>query len=104
MYRGNATFWATRHLLKSDELIFVEGVLRFRRVLVANGGDKTHVRHTSKHLRSNIGTPWVVAEIFDEQFFVPVWSREVRLYRYWRNGKSLNEYLHYPADRGLLRK
>jgi hypothetical protein len=45
-----------------------EGVPRFRRVLVAHGSNKTYLRHTSKHLRSNIGSPLVVAEIFDELF------------------------------------
>jgi hypothetical protein len=90
MYRGAATFWTTRQLLRSDEVLFVEGLPRFRRVLVANGSDKTYLCHASKHLRSNIGTPWVVAKIFNEQFFVPVWSREARLYRNWRNGKSPN--------------
>jgi hypothetical protein len=37
----------------------------------------------------------VVAEIFGEQFFVPVGSCEARFYRYWRNRKSLTEYSHY---------
>jgi hypothetical protein len=46
----------------------------------------------------------VVAEIFDEQFFVPVRSREARLYRYWRNGKSPNRVSVNLMVRGLLRK
>ena len=84
--------------------MFVEGAPRFRRVLVANGSNKAYLRHTSKHLRSNIGTRWVVAEIFDEQFFMPVWSREARLYRYWRNGKSTNRVSVNLMVRGFLRK
>ena len=54
-------------------------------MLVANGSDKAEFRHASEHLGRNIRTAWVVAEIFGEQFFAPVWSREARLDRYLRN-------------------
>jgi len=48
-------------------------------VLVANGSDKTYLRHASEHLGSNIGAIRMVAEIFREYFFVSVRSREARL-------------------------
>jgi hypothetical protein len=62
---------------------------RFRRVLVANDSDKTELGHAPEYAGSNIGTARVVAQIFSESFFVPVPRREVRLYRYWRNGETL---------------
>ena len=70
-------------------------------MLVANGSDKTYLRHASEHLGSNIGAIRMVAEIFREYFFVSVRSREARLYRYWRNGKYLTKIL---MGSGLLRK
>ena len=39
---------------------------RFRRVLVANYGDKAELRHTSEHLGSNIRTGRVVTDVFSE--------------------------------------
>jgi hypothetical protein len=58
---------------------------RFGCVLIANGSDKVEFRHASEHLACNIRTARVVAEVFGEQFFVPVRSREARLDRYLRN-------------------
>jgi hypothetical protein len=47
----------------------------------------------------------VIAEIFREQFFVPIWSREASLNRYSRNWRApLSEYFYYLIDRGYLRK
>jgi hypothetical protein len=56
-----------------------------RCVLYANGSDKVEFSHASQHLGCNIRTARVVAEVFGEQFFVPVRSREARLDRYLRN-------------------
>jgi len=44
-------------------------------VLVANHNDVAQFHHASKHVSSNIGTAGVIAEVFGEQFVVPVWSR-----------------------------
>lgn len=38
--------------------------LRLRRVLVANGGGDAHFPHAAEHVCSNVGTTWVVTEIF----------------------------------------
>ena len=35
------------------------------RMLVANYSGKAELRHASEHLGSNIGTAWMVAEIFN---------------------------------------
>ena len=58
-----------------------------RCVLAANNSDKAEFRHASEHLGCNIRTARVVAEIFGEQFFAPVWSLEARLDRCLRNGE-----------------
>jgi hypothetical protein len=57
-------------------------------MLVANDSDTAEFNHTSQHLCSNIGTPRMVTEIFDEQFFVPGWSRETCLDCHLRNGET----------------
>ena len=44
-------------------------------MLVANHNDVAQFHHASKHVSSNIGTAGVIAEVFGEQFVVPVWSR-----------------------------
>jgi hypothetical protein len=54
-------------------------------VLAANGSDKVYFHHASEHLCCNIRTAWVIAEVFGEQLFAPVRSREARLDRYLRN-------------------
>jgi hypothetical protein len=59
--------------------------LGLRCVLAANGSDKAKFSHASEHLGRYIRTAWVVAEVFGEQFLVPVRSRESRLDRYLRN-------------------
>jgi hypothetical protein len=73
-------------------------------VLVANSRNKAELPHASEHLRSNIRTARVVAEMLSEQFFSPVGSREAGFYRYLRNGKSPTECFHYLTGRGILRK
>ena len=55
-------------------------------MLIANDSDSSEFHHASEHLGSNIGTAGVVTEIFSEQFFAPVRSREARLDRHLRNG------------------
>ena len=59
-------------------------------VLVANGRGKSELPYTSQNAGSNIRTAWVVADVFREQFFAPVWSCEARFDRYLRNGESPN--------------
>ena len=53
-------------------------------MLIANDSGKVDFRHASEHLACNIRTARVVAEVFGEQFFVPVRSRDARLDRYLR--------------------
>ncbi len=71
-------------------------------MLVANGSDKAELRHASEHLGCNIRTARVVAEVFGEQFFAPVRSREARLDRYLRNGESPNRVLPLSMSGGRL--
>jgi hypothetical protein len=58
---------------------------RLRRVFLANNRGQAKVGEASEHLGGNIGTVLVVAEVFGEQFFVSVWSREARFDGYPRN-------------------
>lgn len=71
-----------------------------RCVLVANDNGVAQFHHASKHVGSNIGTAGVIAEVFGEQFLVPVWSREARFDRHVWNGESLqlNDF-DYPTWR-----
>jgi hypothetical protein len=62
-------------------------------VLVTNGCHHAEFYYASEHVGSNVMTSGVVAEIFGEQFFAPVWSFEARLDRYLRNGGS--PQVHY---------
>jgi hypothetical protein len=59
-------------------------------VLLANNRGHAKVGEASQHLGSNIGAVFVVAEVFGEQFFAPVRSREARLNSYPRNRESPN--------------
>jgi hypothetical protein len=59
-------------------------------MLVANDGGIAEFHHTTEYLGSNMGASRVVTEIFSEQFFAPVRSRETRLDRHLRNGESPN--------------
>ncbi len=56
-------------------------------MFVANDRRKADVPRPSKHLSSNVRTAGVVAKIFSEQLFAPVWSGEACLDRYLRNGE-----------------
>lgn len=79
--------------------------LRLWDVLVANHGHEAKLHNATKQLSSNIGTARVVANVFRENFFAAVWSRDARLDRHPRNGEPLLAgYLHYVTVRGLLRK
>ena len=74
-------------------------------MLVANHGHEAKLHNAAEHASSNIGTARVVANVFRENFFAAVWSRDARLNHYPRNGKPLLAgYLYYVTDRGLLRK
>jgi hypothetical protein len=57
-------------------------------VLVTNGCHQAELHGASKHAGSNVRTSRMVAEIFGEQFFAPVWSLEARPDRYLRNRES----------------
>ena len=47
----------------------------------------------------NIWAAWVVAEVFGEQLFAPIWRSKARLDRYLRNGESPNQILlQYLTD------
>jgi hypothetical protein len=62
-------------------------------VLVAGGRHDADLSDATECVGSNIGTARMVAEIFSEQFFDPVRSREARFDRYLRNrGSPLREY------------
>jgi hypothetical protein len=58
-------------------------------VLVANHSHKVERNNATEYLGSNIGTAWVVTEIFGNLFFAAVPSREPRLDRYLRNRDPL---------------
>jgi hypothetical protein len=79
--------------------------LRSWDVLVANHGHEAKLHNAAEHASSNIGTARVVANVFRENFFAAVWSRDARLNRYPRNrGPLLAGYLYYLPDRGFVRK
>lgn len=74
-------------------------------MLVANHGYEAKLDDAAEHASSYVGTSGVVTNIFRENFFAAIWSRDARLDRYPRNGEPLlSGYLHYVTDRGLLRK
>jgi len=51
-------------------------------MLVANHGHKAKLRNATQHVSGNIGAAGVVANVFCENFFTAVWSRDARLNRY----------------------
>lgn len=57
-------------------------------MLVANDNGVAQFHYASQHVSSNIGTAWVIAEVFGEQLVVPVCSGEARFDRHVRNGES----------------
>jgi hypothetical protein len=57
-------------------------------VIIADGDHSADVSYKPERLGSNVGTAGVVAEIFGEQFFAPVWSWEPCLDRYARNRET----------------
>jgi hypothetical protein len=74
-------------------------------MLVAYGCYSADLSHTPEHVGSNVGTTCLIAQIFCEQLFAPVRSREARLDRYLRNGKPpLRILALFDAHEGLLRK
>jgi hypothetical protein len=73
-------------------------------VFLANNRGHAKVREASQRLGSNIRTILVVAEVFGEQFFASVWSREARFNDYPRNGDPPIECFNYPMVGGLWRK
>lgn len=56
-------------------------------MVVANDNELVQSHHASEHVSCNIGTAGMIAEVFGEQFVVPVWSLEARFDRYVRNGE-----------------
>lgn len=76
-----------------------------RRVFVATDRDRADFHDAAEHLGSYVGTTRVVTEVFSEQFFAPVWSREARLDRHVRNMEGpLIECLYCAMNRGVLCK
>jgi hypothetical protein len=70
-------------------------------VLVANCSHDANFPDASEHMGCNIGAARVVAEVFGEQLFAPIWRGKARLDRYLRNGVSPNRILlQYLTDRG----
>jgi hypothetical protein len=59
-------------------------------VFLANDRGQAKVGEASEHLGSDIRTVFVVADVFGEQFFASVRSREARFNGYSRNGESPN--------------
>ena len=57
-------------------------------MLAANDTHEAELHRTSEDVGSYVMTSGVVAEIFGEHFFAPVWSLEAGLDRYLRNGES----------------
>jgi hypothetical protein len=84
-----------RGLVAASELFTERGLLfsGFGCVLVAHRYDNAELHYATERAGSNVRTSWVVAEIFSEQFFAPVWSLKARLDRYLRNGESPNRIL-----------
>ena len=50
-------------------------------MLITDRRHQAKFRNDAQHMRSNIGTARVVAEIFREFFFVALWSGEFRINR-----------------------
>ncbi len=59
-------------------------------MFLADNRGQAKVREAAEYLGGNIRTALVVAEVFSEQFFASVRSRETRLNGYLRNGGSPN--------------
>src|SRR5580658_546958 len=76
---AQSLFWPSRLLLP-----------RLRRVFLANNRGQAKVSEASEHLGGNIGAVLVVTEVFGEQFFSSVRSREAGLDGYPRNRESPN--------------
>jgi hypothetical protein len=77
---------------------------RLRRVLLANNRGKAKVRKASENLGGNIGTVFMVTEVFSEQFFAPVRSGEARFNGNPRNRIPQIEHFHYLMVEGPLCK
>jgi hypothetical protein len=60
-------------------------LLLFWYVLFADGCTEAELRKAAEHLRSDIGTARVVAQILGKLLFAAVWSYEARLNRYPRH-------------------
>ena len=55
---------------------------------VANGRHNADFSHASERVGGNVGTVWLVTQVFGEQLFATIRSRKARLDRYLRNGES----------------
>jgi hypothetical protein len=74
-------------------------------VLVANHGHEAKLHNATEDVSGNIGAAGVVANVFCENFFATVWSRDASFNGYPRNRVPLLAgYLNYVMDRGLLCK
>ena len=62
-------------------------------MFVADGGGRADFSYEPERVSSNVGTARLVAQIFGEQFFAPVWRLEARLDGYLRNMKCPHHYI-----------
>jgi hypothetical protein len=69
-------------------------------VLIADGRGGADFHGASEDMGRNVGTVWLVAKVFGEQFFLSVWSSEACLDGYLRNRKSPS--YHYLMRKSLL--
>ena len=66
-------------------------------MLIANGCHDANLPDAPEHVRGNVGTARMVAQIFHKQFFAAVWSLQARLYGCRRNRKPSNRVLVLSA-------
>ena len=74
-----------------NELLLQAQTVRRRwlwEVLITDRRDQSEFHNDAKHMGRNIGTPWVVAEIFREFFFGPFGSRQARFNGNPRRGRT----------------
>ena len=74
-------------------------------MFVAHDNGVAQFYDASEHVSGNIGTAGVIAEVFGEQFVLPVWSRKSRFNRDLRNGEDpkVNDY-YYLTRRAAFGK
>lgn len=56
-------------------------------VFFANHGDGGNLYDATENVCRNVGTAWMITEVFTENLFTTVLGLNARLYGYKRNGK-----------------